>query len=233
MSNSAILQLDDAGMTFGKGDAEVNALSEVSLAIEPGELVVLLGPSGSGKSTLLSIAGALLTPTSGSVRLEDRDVAEMSESDRVRLRLERIGFIFQGANLLSYLTGREQLLFIGDLTGMPRNEAAERADRLLKSLGMEKRAKNYPGEMSGGERQRIAIARSLMNNPRLILADEPTASLDSERGHQVVEMLAREVHETDRAGILVTHDERLVDACDRVIRIEDGRVTVDEPAPAA
>jgi putative ABC transport system ATP-binding protein len=233
MSNTTVLQLDEVGMTFGKGDSEVNALSEVSLAIESGELVVLLGPSGSGKSTLLSVAGALLTPTSGKVHLDDQDVAEMSEADRVRMRLERIGFIFQGANLLSYLTGREQLLFIGDLTGMPRNEAAERADHLLETLGMEKRGKNYPGEMSGGERQRIAIARSLMNNPRLILADEPTASLDSERGHQVVEMLAREVHETDRAGILVTHDERLLDACDRVIRIADGRVTMDESTSAA
>jgi putative ABC transport system ATP-binding protein len=233
MSSTMILHLEDVRMTFGKGDAEVNALSQVSIAIEPGELVVLLGPSGSGKSTLLSIAGALLTPTSGKVHLEDHDVAEMGEADRVRMRLERIGFIFQGANLLSYLTGREQLLFIGDLTGMPRNDAAERADHLLESLGMAKRANNYPGEMSGGERQRIAIARSLMNNPRLILADEPTASLDSERGHQVVEMLAREVHETERAGILVTHDERLLDACDRVIRIEDGRVKVDESTSAA
>lgn len=233
MTNTSILRLENAGMTFGKGDSEVNAMTDVSISIEPGELVVLLGPSGSGKSTLLSVAGALLTPTSGKVFLDDQDVAELNETKRAQLRLERIGFILQGANLLSYLTAREQLLFIANLTHMPRNEAAERADHLLESLGMQKRAKNYPGEMSGGERQRIAIARSLMNNPRLILADEPTASLDRERGHQVVEMLAKEVHATDRAGILVTHDERLVDACDRVIRIEDGRVKVDESTSAA
>ena len=227
MSGTSILQLEDVEMVFGTGESKVKALSEVSVAIEPGELVVLLGPSGSGKSTLLSIAGALLTPTSGSVRIDGDDVANMREADRVRMRLERIGFIFQGANLISYLTARQQLLFIGNLTGMPGEETVYRADHLLEELGMTKRANNYPSEMSGGERQRIAIGRSLMNNPRLILADEPTASLDRERGHQVVEMLAKEVRASDRAGILVTHDERLVDACDRVIRIEDGRVNVE------
>lgn len=223
------LELTDVGMTFGTGDAEVTALSEISLAVEPGELVILLGPSGSGKSTLLSVAGALLSPTDGKVHLEGDDIAQKSAKERTRIRLEQIGFIFQGANLISYLTAREQLLFIAELTGMNRDDAAKRADRLLEQLGMAKRANAYPGEMSGGERQRIAVGRSLMNDPGLILADEPTASLDSERGHQVVEMLAAEVHERERAAILVTHDERLIDACDRVIRIQDGRIAVDKP----
>jgi putative ABC transport system ATP-binding protein len=194
--------------------------------------VALVGPSGSGKSTLLSIAGALLTPNEGRLRLDGEDVTERPGQDLARLRLEKIGFIFQGSNLISYLTAREQLLFIATLTGLSTEEAGRRADRLLDDLGMAARAGHYPEALSGGQRQRVAIARALMNDPALILADEPTASLDSHRGRAVVELLAREVHERDKAAVLVTHDERLLDLVDRVVHIEDGRL-LDSASVAA
>jgi putative ABC transport system ATP-binding protein len=234
-----VLELTDISKRFGEGEARVDALKHVDLHVSAGELVALIGPSGSGKSTLLSIAGALLTPTEGQARLDGVDLTRSSAKERAKLRLAKIGFIFQGSNLIAYLTGREQLLFIANLLGLPAAEAGQRAHRLLDELGMAKRAAHYPDELSGGERQRIAIARALMNDPRIILADEPTASLDSTRGRQVVEMLAKEVHDREKGGILVTHDERLLDLCDRVVRITDGRLTtsgkpaIDAGLPAA
>lgn len=219
-----ILQLDNISKTFGKGEAEVKALVNVDLQLNAGELLALVGPSGSGKSTLLSIAGALLSPTEGKIYLDGDDITDLSDADRTQLRLNRMGFIFQGSNLVSFLSGRDQLLFLARMMGSKNGEAEKRADWLLESLGMEKRGKHYPEEMSGGERQRIAIGRALMNDPDLILADEPTASLDSQRGRQVVQLLADQVHDSEKAGILVTHDERLIDLCDRVVRIHDGKI---------
>jgi len=226
-----VLALTHVSRHYGNGESRVDALQKVDFHVDAGELVALIGPSGSGKSTLLAIAGALLTPSAGTVLLDGQDITAAPEDVRAKVRLERIGFVFQGANLISYLTGREQLLFIGSLTGMPGAEAAARADRLLAELGMTERADHYPEAMSGGQRQRIAIGRALMNDPRLILADEPTASLDSGRARQVVSLLAQEVHERRKAGVLVTHDERLIDLCDRVVHIADGRL-LPELAPA-
>jgi putative ABC transport system ATP-binding protein len=225
-----VLELHNISKHFGEGEARVDALSAATLAVGAGELVALIGPSGSGKSTLLSIAGALLRPSDGRLSLDGEDITESPRKQRARLRLRKIGFIFQGSNLISYLTGREQLRFIADLIDLPAEEAEQRATRLLDDLGMARRADHYPEELSGGERQRIAIARALMNDPALILADEPTASLDSHRGRAVVELLAKEVHERNKAAVLVTHDERLLDLCDRVIHIEDGRLTDGEAA---
>lgn len=220
-----VLALSGIAKHYGSGETRVDALADIDFHVDAGELVALIGPSGSGKSTLLAIAGALLTPSDGTVRLDGEDITQASESARAEMRLRRIGFVFQGANLISSLTAREQLLFIGHLTGMSRAEAGSRADRLLAELGMAERANHYPEAMSGGQRQRVAIARALMNDPRLILADEPTASLDSTRARQVVGLLAQEVHERNKAGVLVTHDERLIDLCDRVVHIADGRFT--------
>jgi putative ABC transport system ATP-binding protein len=217
-----VLTLDNIVKTYGSGDTEVQALKGVDLVVAPGELVALVGPSGSGKSTLLSIAGALLTPTSGRILLDGDDISDLNDARRTQLRLNKIGFIFQGSNLVSFLSGRDQLLFIARLLNLPDADAKQRADRLLEGLGMSKRANAYPDQMSGGERQRIAIGRALMNDPELILADEPTASLDSQRGRQVVQLLADEIHGREKGGILVTHDERLIDLCDRVVRIHDG-----------
>lgn len=219
-----ILSLQDVSRHFGSGDSRVDAVKQTTVDVNKGELVALVGPSGSGKSTLLSIAGALLRPSEGSVKLGGDDISALKGTGRTRLRLERIGFIFQGSNLVSFLTGVEQLQFMGKMLGLSSSEIDERASKLLDELGMEKRARHYPEQMSGGERQRIAIARALMNEPQLILADEPTASLDGQRGRQVVELLADEVHRRETAGILVTHDERLIDVCDRVLRIADGVV---------
>lgn len=219
-----VLELRGISKHFGDGDARVDALVNVDFQVAAGELVSLIGPSGSGKSTLLSIAGALLAPSSGVANLAGVVLSQASARERADLRLHQIGFIFQGSNLISYLTARDQLLFVGQLLDLPHNEAVRRADRLLSEMELSDRAGHYPTALSGGQRQRVAIARALMNDPRVILADEPTASLDSRRGRQVVEMLASEVHERGKGGVLVTHDERLIDLCDRVVRIEDGRI---------
>jgi putative ABC transport system ATP-binding protein len=222
--NDSVLELQNVSKHYGDGDARVDALIDVDFQVAEGELVALIGPSGSGKSTLLSIAGALLAPSAGDARLAGVDLTRASARERAGLRLHQIGFIFQGSNLISYLTAREQLLFMGKLLDLSNDEAGRRADLLLRELDMSDRAGHHPSALSGGQRQRIAIARALMNDPRIILADEPTASLDSHRGRQVVEKLSSEVHERGKGGVLVTHDERLIDLCDRVVRIEDGRI---------
>lgn len=224
---NTMLTIKNVSRHFGSGDSRVDAVKDADFSIKPGELVALVGPSGSGKSTLLSMAGALLRPSDGQVLLGDDDISKLKGTDRTRLRLERMGFIFQGSNLVSYLTAIEQLQFIGRMLGQDNKEVSKRAEGLLEELGMDKRMNHYPEQMSGGERQRIAIARSLMNEPEVILADEPTASLDSDRGRQVVELLANEVHGRNTAGIVVTHDERLLDLVDRVLRITDGEVSED------
>ena len=230
---STVLHLDGVTKTFGSGESRVDALKGIDLEVRAGELLALVGPSGSGKSTMLSIAGALLSPTKGTITFADQEISKLSDAERTRLRLKKIGFIFQGANLVSFLRGRDQLLFISRLLGQSDSEARDHADRLLDGLGMSHRANAYPEQMSGGERQRIAIGRALMNNPDLILADEPTASLDSQRGRQVVHLLADEVHSREKAGILVTHDERLIDLCDRVVRIHDGKLDEIQDIEAA
>ncbi len=224
------LELQHVTKTYGDGATKVIALDDASVRIAPGDLVALIGPSGSGKSTLLSIAGALLQPDSGRVLLAGKDITEHTPSELTQMRLEKIGFIFQSSNLVPYLTARDQLLLIGQLLGLTDKEA--RADRLLADLGLTERGPHYPEELSGGQRQRVAIGRALMNDPDLVLADEPTASLDSTRGRQVVTLLVDEIHERGKAGILVTHDERLIDLCDRVLHTTDGRLARDEAAIA-
>lgn len=226
--DAPILSINNVSRNFGTGESRVEAVKAAMFDVRAGEVVALVGPSGSGKSTLLSMAGALLQPSDGEIMLAGDDIGQLNAASRTKLRLERIGFIFQGSNLVSFLTGLEQLQFLGRMNGMESAEIDERANHLLDELGMEKRKNHYPEQMSGGERQRIAIARALMNEPDLILADEPTASLDSQRGRQVVELLAEEVHRRNTAGILVTHDERLIDLCDRVLRITDGEVAEEQ-----
>jgi putative ABC transport system ATP-binding protein len=208
-------------------------LVEASLRVEPGELVALVGPSGSGKTTLLAITGALLEPSGGQVLLDGRDITTLTPAERVELRLERIGFVLQAANLVPFLTARDQLLLVAKLAGAKKSVAAARADSLLSDLGLAERGAHYPEKLSGGERQRVAIARALMNNPALILADEPTASLDSVRGREVVRLLAREVKARGAAAIMVTHDERMLDLCDRVVRIVDGHLVYADTGMAA
>ncbi|HEY8292477.1 MAG TPA: ABC transporter ATP-binding protein [Thermomicrobiales bacterium] len=218
------LTLENVTKVYGSGDTAVTALANASFAVAPGELVAIVGPSGSGKTTMLAIIGALLQPTEGRVVLDGIDVAALAPAALAAFRLERIGFVFQAANLVPFLTVRDQLLLVAKLTGDRQPDTAARADRLLAALGLGDRLDHYPEQLSGGQRQRVAIARALMNDPRVILADEPTASLDWRRGREVIALLADEIHARNKVGILVTHDERLLDLCDRVVRMTDGQI---------
>ena len=218
------LSFDHVSKIYGEGENIVRALDDISFQVKAGEFVAIVGPSGSGKSTFLSIAGALLSPSKGSLFLNNEDITSFSPKKLTRVRLEKIGFVFQSSNLVPYLTVRDQLLLISELIGQLDKKAVKKADELLSHLGLSHRANHLPEELSGGERQRVAIARSLMNNPEIILADEPTASLDSKRGREVVEMLATEVKLRNKAAIMVTHDERMLDLCDRVVNITDGKI---------
>jgi putative ABC transport system ATP-binding protein len=222
------LVMDGVSKTYGHGDTAVFALEDASLQVQAGELVALVGPSGSGKTTMLAIAGALLEPTHGRVLLNGQDIHSLAPARRVQLRLDSIGFVLQASNLVPFLTARDQVLLVARLAGGSGKDAAIRADRLLDELGLSKRVNHYPEALSGGERQRVAIARALMNDPSLILADEPTASLDGVRGREVVQLLARQVKTRGSAAIMVTHDERMLDLCDRVVRISDGRLVGDD-----
>ncbi len=207
---------------YQDGEQVIEVLKNVSLEVAQGEFVAIVGPSGAGKSTFLSIAGALLSPTEGEIAIGGTTLTNMSGKALTKVRLDKVGFIFQGANLIPYLNVRDQLLVIAELSGEKGSAAKERADKLLQELGLTARQNNYPESLSGGEKQRVAIARALMNDPDIILADEPTASLDANRGHKVVQMIADEVKRKNKAAIMVTHDERVLDLVDRVIRIEDG-----------
>lgn len=207
---------------YQDGEQVIEVLKNVSLEVAQGEFVAIVGPSGAGKSTFLSIAGALLSPTEGEIAIGGKVLNDLTSKDLTKVRLDKVGFIFQGANLIPYLNVRDQLLVIAELSGDKGRVAKEKADELLKELGLTARENNYPESLSGGEKQRVAIARALMNDPDIILADEPTASLDASRGHKVVQMIADEVKRKNKAAIMVTHDERVLDLVDRVIRIEDG-----------
>ncbi|CAH8773256.1 ABC transporter ATP-binding protein [Paenibacillus dendritiformis] len=229
---TAKLVLENINKQYGEGDTTVMALKNVSLQVDEGEFVAVVGPSGSGKSTFLSIAGALLTPTSGRLLISGSDIANISARRLNRVRLENIGFVFQSSNLVPYLTVLDQLMLIGKLGRQGKREAEQKAVQLLSEVGLEHRLHHYPDKLSGGERQRVAIARALMNDPGVILADEPTASLDSTRGRAVVEMLASEVRSRRIAAVMVTHDERVLDLCDRVITIKDGMLS-EEKRPGA
>ena len=218
------LLFENVSKIYGEGDNKVIALDDISLNVRAGEFVAIVGPSGSGKSTFLSIAGALLSPSKGRLLLNGEDITTLSPKELTRVRLEKIGFVFQSSNLVPYLSVRDQLLLLSELIGKRDKTAVKKADELLSHLGLGHRADHLPEALSGGERQRVAIARSLMNDPEIILADEPTASLDSKRGRDVVEMLAHEVKSRNKAAIMVTHDERMLDLCDRVVNITDGKV---------
>lgn len=223
--SSPALALTQVSKTYGDGDGLITALHPTSLRVQPGELVAVNGPSGSGKSTFLSIAGALLRPTDGTVEISGVDVTRLRESDLPAFRLRHLGFVLQSSNLIPFLTVREQLTLVPRLAGQQDRNVRERADELLARLGLAERAGKYPDALSGGQRQRVAVARALMNDPDLILADEPTASLDSSLGREVVQMLAQAVHERGKAAVMVTHDERVLDLCDRVVTIVDGHLT--------
>jgi len=219
-----VLEVENLSKTFGEGELAVHALREASFSVEAGELVALLGPSGSGKSTLLLCISLIQDPTSGRIAISGRDVWRDGPLglDERRFRRENIGFIFQGHNLIPFLTAEENIALARELNGASAREAALRAKELLGYLEIAKRGKSYPGSLSGGEQQRVAIGRALANEPPIIFADEPTASLDTERGMKVMAMLRRIAREKKSAVIAVTHDHRMVEGFDTAYEMNDG-----------
>ncbi|OGT91101.1 MAG: ABC transporter ATP-binding protein [Gammaproteobacteria bacterium RIFOXYD12_FULL_61_37] len=214
-----MVEVEGAGMVYGTGEAAVRALDGVDLAVRRGEMLALVGPSGSGKTTLLMILGCLLRPSAGEVRVDGAPVAGLAPAVLGALRLSRMGFIFQGYNLFPALTALENVQLALDLKGRDLDEGAD----LLHRVGLGARLNSYPRQLSGGEKQRVAVARALAGEPGIILADEPTAALDTANGLGVVELL-HELAQAGRAVVVVTHDPRVAGLADRIVRIQDGRI---------
>ena len=216
------LDVRDATKRFGEGATAVTAVRGVSLAVEAGEVVLIMGPSGSGKTTLLSMMGALLKPTQGSIHVAGIEISALSESRLPDIRLRQFGFVFQDFNLLSALSVLENVAMVAELAGLNGRAARNKAGTLLTDLGLGERLGFLPETLSGGEKQRVAIARALINDPTLILADEPTANLDSKIGHEIMRLLRRIAKEQGRSVVIVSHDDRIRDIADRVLWLEDG-----------
>jgi putative ABC transport system ATP-binding protein len=222
--NPIALEVKDLVKTFSLDGTTINAVDHVSFQVKSGEFVALVGPSGSGKTTMLSILAALLSPTHGQVLIDGQDLTLLNEKRRVKLRREKIGFTFQANNLIPFLTAQENVEFMLRLNGKADKAGRSRSMEILSRLGLNDRLHNLPAQLSGGQQQRVAIARALIHNPAVVLADEPTASLDTERAFQVVETFAHLIHENNRAGIIVTHDLRMCQYVDRVLQMEDGKL---------
>ena len=218
--------------TYMEGNAGTLALRGVDLDVHAGELLMLVGPSGSGKTTLLSIMGCILTASSGSVRVAGREVASLREKDLPAVRLQHIGFVFQGFNLFPTLTAGENVELMLDLKGVSAATARKRAQELLEQVGLGAKYESFPADLSGGQKQRVAIARALAGDPGIILADEPTASLDSHTGRNVMEMMRELARKRGRAVVIVTHDARVLDFADRIVKIEDGAIAKAADAEA-
>ncbi|MEG1487891.1 ABC transporter ATP-binding protein [Lactococcus sp.] len=213
------IELKNVKKNFKDGDETIEALKETNFSVDKGEFVAIIGPSGSGKSTLLTIAGGLQSPSSGEIWINGQTLSEKKEKARAKVRFEEIGFILQASNLVPFLTVKKQLELVDKITKGKNNKSGL---ELLSRLGLDKLIDKYPDELSGGERQRVAIVRALYNDPSIVLADEPTASLDTEKAYEVVKILAKEAKEKNKATIMVTHDLRLVDFCDKVYLMQDG-----------
>lgn len=227
----AALTMEGVRKVYEVGGEEVVALAGADVTVGADEIVALVGPSGSGKTTLCSIAGGLLTPSAGTVVVGGEDISHYGPRQLTEFRRSSVGFVFQTVNLIPFLTCRENLLVvdeIGPRTGAP---ARARADQLLEELGLADRARNLPAQLSGGQRQRVAIGRALMNEPGLVLFDEPTSALDTELGAQVVRLIRDEMKSRGTAAIIVTHDDRITQYADRVVRIVDGRIAEGGGAP--
>jgi putative ABC transport system ATP-binding protein len=220
---TATLTIEHVTKRYGSGATEVAAVRDVSLAVAPGEVVLIMGPSGSGKTTLLLMLGALLKPTEGTIQLNDLVLSALPEQQLPDIRLRQFGFVFQDFNLLSALTVLENVAIVAELAGLGHTAARAKATALLAELGLEERLRFLPDKLSGGEKQRVAIARALVNDPTLILADEPTANLDSKIGREIMRLLQRIAHEQHRSVVIVSHDQRIKEIADRVLWLEDGQ----------
>lgn len=218
-----VLEMKNIYKKYGEKHTEVIALKELSFAVQPGEFVAVIGPSGSGKSTFLTIAAGLQAPTSGEVIVGGQSLNKLTKKQRLAQRFQKIGFILQSSNLVPFLTVEDQFHLIEKVDKSRKN--SELKEQLLETLGLKELRNSYPRDLSGGERQRVAIACALYHEPDVILADEPTASLDTEKAFDVVKLLAKEAKEKDKGIIMMTHDERLLKYCDRVVRIRDGELT--------
>ena len=219
----SVLTIENVQKKFKDGDTEIVALEETSFTAEQGEFIAIIGPSGSGKSTFLSIAAGLQKPTQGRVMINDQPFSEKKEKERARIRFEEVGFILQASNLIPFLKVSDQLKLVDKLSKKEKSPLD-----LLQLLGIEKLKNKFPEQISGGEKQRVAIARALYNNPSIIFADEPTASLDSKRAMDVVDVLAKMTKQQNKTTIMVTHDLRLIDQCDKVYEMNDGVLTLRE-----
>lgn len=219
------LQLTDVRKVYRVGGVEVMALDRATLTVDADEIVALVGPSGSGKTTLCSIAGGILSATGGSVVVGGEEITHYNAKQLTKFRQNQVGFVFQTVNLIPFLTARENLLVVDEMGRREGRVARDRADRLLAELGLADRSKNLPGQLSGGQKQRVAIGRALMNEPRLVLFDEPTSALDTELGSQVMALIRGEMKSRGTSAVVVTHDDRITEHCDRTVRITDGVLT--------
>jgi putative ABC transport system ATP-binding protein len=224
MSDQQVLRVEGLTKVFGSGRTQVRAVDGVDLSARAGEILLIMGPSGSGKTTLLTMIGGLLRPTSGRIFIDNVEVTAMRRSELPQVRRHHVGFIFQTFNLLESLTAQENVEVALNVAGVVGHEARERARRLLVEAGLEGRLDFKAKDLSGGEKQRVSIARALANEPRLLLADEPTANLDSRHGHEVMQLLRDLTHNQGRTAIVVSHDLRLRDIADTVLWLEDGRL---------
>ena len=217
------LVVKDISKTFGEKTSKTEVLKDINFEVKDGEFIILNGASGSGKTTLLTILGGLLSQTSGDVVYEGKSLFER-HTNKAHLRLNDIGFIYQASHLVPYLKVLDQLTLIGKETGMSSKEAQARAKELLKKIGLEEQLNSYPHMLSGGQQQRVAIMRALMNHPKIVLADEPTASLDASRAQEVVEMIRKQIKANQMIGIMITHDESLFKYADRIVQLYDGKI---------
>ena len=227
-----VIEAIEVAKVLGSGAAQVQALKGVNLAVNGGELTLLMGPSGSGKTTLLSVLGCMLTPTSGTVRVRGRSAEGAAAEDLARLRRDNVGFVFQSYHLFPTLNATDNVRLALDVRGDRGEDAVARAKQALAKVGLAHKTTAYPRELSGGEQQRVAIARAIVGNASAILADEPTAALDSENGHAIMTILTEIAKDPSRGVLVVTHDPRLLSFADRIIHIEDGRIIREEPGDA-
>ena len=219
-----VLEFTNVTKSYQDGNKEIEALKETNFKIEEGQFVAIIGPSGSGKSTFLTLAGGLQTPSKGQIIINGKDYTNLSEKERAKLRFNDIGFVLQASNLVPFLTAKQQLELV-DRINKQKRQTLQDQKSLFKELGIDNLENKLPKELSGGERQRLAIARALYNNPAIILADEPTASLDSDRAFEVVDLLSKECREKNKSIIMVTHDNRMIEKCNPVYRMKDGILT--------